>query len=86
MREEPSFEAANNLSKLLYAYPWYHRTSVCQEPFSTRLEVWVEGKNHAEIPKEFMGFKVQVNRVSKRHPCPFGSVKPHPREGAGNKV
>jgi hypothetical protein len=88
---EQSYQAANSLAAKLTDYPWYHRTSTCDErdclgDWRIVLEVWVEGKGHDEIPKEWCGFKVRVNQVTKQHPCPFGSVKPDPKEGKGNKV
>ena len=79
--------AGDDLAKSLRNYPWYHRTTLSYEQGrGDFLTVWVEGQDHPEIPTEFRGYHVQINRVTREHPCPFGSVKPHPREGWGNTV
>lgn len=81
-------KAASELSKMLHSKPWYHRTSITYRAgIGTYLSVWYEGEARPEeIPGEFQGFNVVCNRVTKKHPCPFGSVKPDPKEGWGNKV
>lgn len=73
------FASANRLAKIMIQYKWYHRTSIVDQRIDgkliTYLVVWGEGRRHEEVPYEFDGFPVQYNAVSKRNPCPFGSVK-----------
>jgi hypothetical protein len=70
--------AAAAIARLLRDEPWYHRTTM-QEGLSRacprRLTVWGEGERPASLPETFRGIPVGYNRVSRRHPCPFGSVK-----------
>ena len=76
---ESFYQAANRLARAMRQFPWYHRTSVSERINGIRsdvvLVVWVEGGPHDEIPKTWDGWKVVVRRVSRKHPCPFGSVK-----------
>jgi len=79
--KEQHCQAADRLAAIMRQYTWYHRTSVVEEypknPEKSRiyLVVWGEGKRHSEVPEEFDGYIVRYNRVTKRNPCPFGSVK-----------
>lgn len=81
---------AKRLSQTLYHFPWYHRTSFEEGCISgtgyQHLVVWGEDKQHEEVPSTFEGLCVIYRRVTKKFPCPFGSVKPDPKEGWGNKV
>lgn len=75
-----SFEkAANELAASLRDFWWYHRTSMLSADGGSFLNVWAEFRKNEEsppeIPKTYQGFRVVVSRVSKKHPCPFGSVK-----------
>lgn len=69
-------EAANRLASEMRQYSWYHRASHVWTPGGSYLVVWGEGDRPQEVPREFSGYRVTWNRVSKKHPCPFGSVKP----------
>lgn len=71
--------AAKDLAASLAGNWWYHRTSFASDIEDRRtftyLVVWGEGKRPASVPQEFAGYHVAYNRVSRRNPCPFGSVK-----------
>ena len=77
------FQSAKRLAALMRPYPWYHRTSVCDQrpggdmsrPLTTCLRVWTDVRNPPEIPATFEGYPVEVCFVTEEHPCPFGSVK-----------
>ena len=77
---EAIYNAADKLAAKLRDFPWYHRTSCVKgSAVISHICVWVNFPNShqpEEIPKEWMGYYVRVNRVSKEYPCPFGSVKP----------
>lgn len=70
-------DASNKLAALLRTEDWYHRTSfVWEQGIGNYLTVWGEFDRPESLPTEYEGFPVRFNRVSARHPCPFGSVKP----------
>lgn len=73
--------AADNLAAQLRDEPWYHRTSMSGERLPNGewidyLRVWGEGTRPANLPHVFEEYVVEWCKVSKKHPCPFGSVKP----------
>jgi hypothetical protein len=73
-------EAAGALATLLHNEPWYHRTTFHEaraadgKVYET-IAVWGEGDRPEKVPQDFQGFRVMYNRFSRKHPCPFGSVK-----------
>lgn len=81
---EPFYDAADELARRLRDEPWYHRTTVLEESrldngrrvWGVVLRVWGTGGRPATLPTEFRGYPVVWCRVSRRNPCPFGSVKP----------
>ncbi len=71
--------AAGDLAATLRGASWYHRTSFEEVKTDTSwrqsLVVWGDTERPDELPHEFCGWLVRYNRVSREHPCPFGSVK-----------
>lgn len=79
MTLSPFEKSANELAASLRDFWWYHRTTMLYAEGGNFLNVWAEFREGEEpppeIPKTFQGFRVTVSRVSKKRPCPFGSVK-----------
>jgi hypothetical protein len=85
LEPEACHRAIAVLCERLRSCRWYHRTSIIEEYepqpngwsqlIRVTIQIWGTGKTHPEIPKEFEGWPVRFIRVTKKRPCPFGSVR-----------